>query len=178
MSTQIVPIYTNCLTLSAGCILYTASTMTAGTEAPNGYYSDGNGNCYRVLSSHGVGLGQVVNVSVCTTPAPFTFKLYNNTTSPNITEVTTPSGLAFFTQNEGGTFPLPPGDYIFGYGNTSQSVGVRIANGVGAPWCQKLYRDGILVQSVTVNGNNIHYFPATTFTAGQEMKIILQNGSC
>lgn len=180
MSTQSVNLYSTCLTLSAGCIAYTASSMNIGTEAPNGYYSDGLGNCYRVLSGGGNGPGTVVNVTSCDTPNPYTFKVYNNSSTATITEIRIPSGFAFFTQSEGSTLPTPgisPGTYLFGFGNTSLAVGVRIVGGV-MPICQRLYRNGLLLWSITLSGNNLHYFPAFPFTSTDEMKIIIEDGSC
>jgi len=61
MPVQFLTLYSPCNPLTTGCVLYTASTMSSGTEAPNGYYSYGNdGNCYRVLGS-----GTIVNVTSC-----------------------------------------------------------------------------------------------------------------
>jgi hypothetical protein len=179
MPTQTVTLYSPCLTLSAGCTLYTASTMSIGTEAPNGYYSDGNGNCYRVLSGGGTPLGTIVNVSVCSTPVAYNFKVYNTSTTATITEIRIASGFQFYSQDEGN--PMPPGitpsGYLFGYGNTSQAVGVRIINGV-VPICQRLYKNGTLLQSITLMGNNIHYFSAFPFSGTDEMKIVIEDGSC
>ena len=63
-------IYTNCVTLTIGCNLYTNSAKTI--QAANGYYSDGT-FCYTVLN------GAITNIASCT----------STTTSTTTTSTTT-----------------------------------------------------------------------------------------
>jgi hypothetical protein len=66
---QFLNTFSPCTTITTACILYTAATMSVGTEAPDGYYSDGV-NCYTVSSPHSSVPGNVSSVDTCPPPTP------------------------------------------------------------------------------------------------------------
>jgi len=175
MPSQLLTLYSPCVTIDTGCILYTASTMAIGTEAPNGYYSL-NGDCFRVTSPRGQKTGLITSKNPCPAPTVYTFLVYNDSTTATITEIGVATGAAFFVGVQG-TLPIIPGDHIFGNGTTSSAVYVRIINGT-MPIKQSLYRNDILLQCITLAGNNAHYFNSFPFGPGDVMKITIEDGTC
>lgn len=115
--------YSTCPDIIQSCILYTSSTLSPGTEAPGGYYSDGD-SCIIVANSGGI----VASVNPCPTPAPTKFTLSAYSTAINMY----PSGGISSLVSVQGT----PGDTVYlrsTFLSPNGIPGTTVINGISLP---------------------------------------------
>lgn len=100
----------------------------------------------------------------------------NNATGATITAVSDIVGYSF------GNDPLLTGDpdrLGFGHLTFNDSIAVTVGGVITVnPSCLKLYADGVEIECLSVVTTGTFFFSVHNFTAAQEVKIVLQNGTC
>jgi len=108
-----------------------------------------------------------------TTALPLTsFNLYNVTTGFTVDDVYGGGGFDFYVLDGGSAIPCGPGDEAHGDGTTSLAVTVIISGSDDAAFL-RLYKNGVLQQTITVSAAGTYTFAPVIFVPGDIMSIIL-----
>jgi len=109
----------------------------------------------------------IVNAGSCSAPDVAVFSAINASTDLVISNITT-GGSQFYTINAG-SYNLTPSNTITGVGNTSGIVSVVVVSGTGSA---NLYRDNVLLETISLSGAGTYPFTAFTYTSTQDLKVI------